>query len=116
MTNRFITAAVSAITAASLATSAVAQMTEIGEGEGDEYFAENPELITFKDISTDQQIDEKAIQVYLTSQHQKVIDLYEYLVSRAETPGTIEKLERLLELEQQGLKQMMQSSNRHMDM
>ncbi|SDG04210.1 ABC transporter substrate-binding protein [Alloyangia pacifica] len=34
MTNRFITAAVSAITAASLATSAVAQMTEIGEGEG----------------------------------------------------------------------------------
>ncbi len=35
MTNRFITAAVSAITAASLATSAVAQMTEIGEGEGE---------------------------------------------------------------------------------
>ncbi|MCT4370653.1 ABC transporter substrate-binding protein [Yangia mangrovi] len=35
MTNRFITAVVSAITAASLATSAVAQMTEIGEGEGE---------------------------------------------------------------------------------
>ncbi len=35
MTNRFITAVVSAITAASLATSAVAQMTEIVEGEGE---------------------------------------------------------------------------------
>ena len=73
-------------------------------------------MITFDDISTDQKIDEKAIQVYLTTQHQKVIDLYEYLVSRAETAATIEKLERLLELEHQGLKQMMQSSNRHMDM
>ena len=81
-----------------------------------EYFAENPELITFNDISTDQQIDEKAIQVYLTTQHQKVIDLYEYLVSRADTEQSKEKLERLLELEHQGLKQMMQSSNRHMDM
>ena len=47
------------------------------------------------------------LKIYLTSQHQKVIDLYEYLVSRAETSETIEKLERLLELEQQGLKQMM---------
>ncbi|WP_353474650.1 ABC transporter substrate-binding protein [Salipiger sp. H15] len=34
MTHRFITAVVSSLTAASLATGAVAQMTEIGEGEG----------------------------------------------------------------------------------
>ncbi|QMW14278.1 hypothetical protein H3302_14620 [Pseudoalteromonas sp. MT33b] len=81
-----------------------------------EYFADNPELITFSDISTDQQIDETAIQVYLSTQHKKVIDLYEYLVSRAEIQDTIEKLERLLELEHQGLKQMMQSANRHRDM
>ncbi|WFO18892.1 hypothetical protein ATS73_012760 [Pseudoalteromonas sp. H100] len=81
-----------------------------------EYFASNPELITFNDISKDKQLDEKAIQNYLSSQHQKVIALYGYLLERAETEHAQEKLAQLLELEKQGLKQMMQSTNRHMDM
>ncbi|TMP12154.1 hypothetical protein CWC11_00725 [Pseudoalteromonas sp. S3178] len=81
-----------------------------------EYFAENPDLITFEDISKDQQFDEKVIQNYLSSQHQKVIELYKYLLERAETDNGQEKLEQILELEEQGLKQMMQSTNRHMDM
>ena len=81
-----------------------------------EYFASNPELITFNDISKDKQLDEKAIQNYLSSQHQKVIALYGYLLERAETQNAQEKLAQLLELEKQGLKQMMQSTNRHMDM
>lgn len=81
-----------------------------------EYFAENPELITFNDISKDQQFDEKMIQDYLSNQHQKVISLYEYLLERAETENGKEKLQQILELEKQGLKQMMQSTNRHMDM
>ena len=81
-----------------------------------EYFASNPELITFNDISKDKQLDEKAIQNYLSGQHQKVIALYGYLLERAETEHAQEKLAQLLELEKQGLKQMMQSTNRHMDM
>ena len=81
-----------------------------------EYFAENPDLITFEDISKDQQFDEKVIQNYLSSQHQKVIELYKYLLERAETDNGQEKLGQILELEEQGLKQMMQSTNRHMDM
>ncbi|WP_375276822.1 hypothetical protein [Pseudoalteromonas marina] len=81
-----------------------------------EYFASNPELITFNDISKDKQLDEKTIQNYLSSQHQKVIALYDYLLERAETQNAQEKLAQLLELEKQGLKQMMQSTNRHMDM
>lgn len=81
-----------------------------------EYFAKNPELITFEDISKDQQFDEKVIQAYLSEQHQKVIELYEYLLERAETQSGQEKLQQILELEKQGIKQMMQSTNRHMDM
>ncbi|MBB1429868.1 hypothetical protein WNY79_04570 [Pseudoalteromonas sp. AS84] len=81
-----------------------------------EYFAKNPELITFDDISKDQQFDEKVIQAYLSEQHQKVIELYEYLLERAETQSGQEKLQQILELEKQGIKQMMQSTNRHMDM
>lgn len=81
-----------------------------------EYFAKNPELITFEDISKDQQFDEKVIQAYLSEQHQKVIELYEYLLERAETQSSQEKLQQILELEKQGIKQMMQSTNRHMDM
>ena len=81
-----------------------------------EYFAKNPELITFDDISKDQQFDEKVIQAYLSEQHQKVIELYEYLLERAETESGQEKLQQILELEKQGIKQMMQSTNRHMDM
>ncbi len=81
-----------------------------------EYFADNPELITFNDISKDQEFDEKVIQNYLSEQHKKVIELYEYLLERAETENGKEKLEQILELEKQGVKQMMQSSNRHMDM
>ncbi|MBH0012948.1 MULTISPECIES: hypothetical protein [unclassified Pseudoalteromonas] len=81
-----------------------------------EYFAKNPELITFKDISKDQKFDEQAIQGYLSEQHQKVIELYEYLLERAETESGQEKLQQILELEKQGIKQMMQSTNRHMDM
>ena len=81
-----------------------------------EYFASNPELITFNYISKDKQLDEKAIQNYLSGQHQKVIALYGYLLERAETEHAQEKLAQLLELEKQGLKQMMQSTNRHMDM
>jgi hypothetical protein len=45
-----------------------------------------------------------------------VIALYDYLLERAETQNAQEKLAQLLELEKQGLKQMMQSTNRHMDM
>ncbi|MBB1355136.1 hypothetical protein, partial [Pseudoalteromonas sp. SR45-5] len=78
-----------------------------------EYFAKNPELITFEDISKDQQFDEKVIQAYLSEQHQKVIELYEYLLERAETQSGQEKLQQILELEKQGIKQMMQSTNRH---
>ncbi|MEH6818080.1 MAG: hypothetical protein V7683_16260, partial [Pseudoalteromonas distincta] len=74
------------------------------------------ELITFEDISKDQQFDEKVIQAYLSEQHQKVIELYEYLLERAETQSGQEKLQQILELEKQGIKQMMQSTNRHMDM
>jgi uncharacterized protein (DUF305 family) len=81
-----------------------------------EYFAKNPELITFEDISKDQQFDVKVIQAYLSEQHQKVIELYEYLLERAETQSGQEKLQQILELEKQGIKQMMQSTNRHMDM
>ena len=81
-----------------------------------EYFAKNPELITFDDISKDQQFDEKVIQAYLSEQHQKVIELYEYLLERAETQSGQEKLQQILELEKQGIKQMMQSTNRHMEM
>ena len=81
-----------------------------------EYFASNPELITFNYISKDKQLDEKAIQNYLSGQHQKVIALYGYLLERSETEHAQEKLAQLLELEKQGLKQMMQSTNRHMDM
>lgn len=81
-----------------------------------EYFAKNPGLITFEDISKDQQFDEKVIQAYLSEQHQKVIELYEYLLERAETQSGQEKLQQILELEKQGIKQMMQSTNRHMDM
>ncbi|MBB1305589.1 hypothetical protein [Pseudoalteromonas sp. SR43-5] len=81
-----------------------------------EYFAKNPELITFEDISKDQQFDEKVIQAYLSEQHQKIIELYEYLLERAETQSGQEKLQQILELEKQGIKQMMQSTNRHMDM
>jgi len=81
-----------------------------------EYFAKNPELITFEDISKDQQFDEQVIQAYLSEQHQKVIELYEYLLERAETESGQEKLKQILELEKQGIKQMMQSTNRHMDM
>lgn len=81
-----------------------------------EYFAKNPELITFEDISKDQQFDEEVIQGYLARQHQKVIELYEYLLERAETQSGQEKLQQILELEKQGIKQMMQSTNRHMDM
>ncbi|WP_273049009.1 MULTISPECIES: hypothetical protein [unclassified Pseudoalteromonas] len=81
-----------------------------------EYFAKNPELITFQDISKDQQFDEKVIQGYLAQQHQKVIELYEYLLERAKTDNGQEKLQQILELEKQGIKQMMQSTNRHMDM
>lgn len=81
-----------------------------------EYFAKNPELITFEDISKDQQFDEKVIQAYLSEQHQKVIELYECLLERAETQSGQEKLQQILELEKQGIKQMMQSTNRHMDM
>ncbi|KKN50062.1 hypothetical protein LCGC14_0636570 [marine sediment metagenome] len=81
-----------------------------------EYFAKNPELITFDDISKDQQFDEKVIQAYLSEQHQKVVELYEYLLERAETQSGQEKLQQILELEKQGIKQMMQSTNRHMDM
>ena len=81
-----------------------------------EYFAENPELITFDDISKDQQFDDQVIQDYLSKQHQKVISLYEYLLERAETENGKEKLQQILDLEEQGIKQMMQSTNRHMDM
>ncbi|MEH6395381.1 hypothetical protein [Pseudoalteromonas sp.] len=81
-----------------------------------EYFAENPELINFTDLDRDIRVDEQVMQGYLSEQHKKVINLYEYLLSRAETPAGKEKLSQLLELEQQGLKQMIQSANRHMDM
>ena len=60
-----------------------------------EYFAKNPELITFEDISKDQQFDEKVIQAYLSEQHQKVIELYEYLLERAETQSGQEKLQQI---------------------
>ncbi|KPH65191.1 hypothetical protein [Pseudoalteromonas porphyrae] len=81
-----------------------------------EYFVENPELINFTDLNRNTRVDEQVMQGYLSDQHQKVINLYEYLLSRAETPAGKEKLAQLLELEQQSLKQMIQSSNRHMDM
>ncbi|MEI8604785.1 hypothetical protein P4S61_06770 [Pseudoalteromonas sp. B160] len=81
-----------------------------------EYFAENSELINFTDLNRDTRVDEQAMQGYISDQHQKVINLYQYLLSRAETPTGKEKLSQLLELEHQGLKQMMQSANRHMDM
>lgn len=81
-----------------------------------EYFAENPELIKFTDLDRNTRVDEQVMQGYLSQQHKKVINLYEYLLSRAETPAGKEKLAQLLELEQQGLKQMIQSANRHMDM
>ncbi|MBB1335147.1 MULTISPECIES: hypothetical protein [unclassified Pseudoalteromonas] len=81
-----------------------------------EYFAENSELINFTDLNRDTRVDEQAMQGYISDQHQKVINLYQYLLSRAETPTGKEKLSQLLELEHQGLKQMMQSTNRHMDM
>ena len=68
-----------------------------------EYFAKNPELITFEDISKDQQFDEKVIQAYLSEQHQKVIELYEYLLERAETQSGQEKLQQILELEKQSI-------------
>ncbi|MBQ4834268.1 hypothetical protein J8L70_13525 [Pseudoalteromonas sp. MMG010] len=81
-----------------------------------EYFEDNPELITFNDISKEQQFDEQVIQNYVSQEHQKVIALYEYLYERAKIDDAIEKLNQILELERQGLKQMMQSSNRHRDM
>jgi len=81
-----------------------------------EYFAKNPELLTFNDLDQGKEVDEHVIQAYLTEQHQAVIELYEYLLSRAKTQNGKEKIAQLLELEQQGIKQMMQSSNRHMDM
>jgi hypothetical protein len=81
-----------------------------------EYFTKNPELITFNDISKDQQFDEKVIQNYLSEQHQKVIELYEYLLKCSKTENGQEKLQQILQLEKQGIKQMMQSTNRHMDM
>ncbi|WP_404341391.1 hypothetical protein [Pseudoalteromonas mariniglutinosa] len=81
-----------------------------------EYFADNPELINFADISKDTQINEQVIQNYLTTQHKKVVDLYDYLVTKADAKSGKEKLEQLLQLELQGVQQMMQSSNRHMDM
>jgi len=37
-------------------------------------------------------------------------------LERAETQSGQEKLQQILELEKQGIKQMMQSTNRHMDM
>jgi len=81
-----------------------------------EYFTKNPELITFDDISKDQQFDEHVIQEYLSNQHEKVIELYSYLFERSDTPNAQDKLQQILELEKQGIKQMIQSSNRHMDM
>ena len=81
-----------------------------------EYFTKNPELITFDDSSKDQQFDEHVIQEYLSNQHEKVIELYSYLFERSDTPNAQDKLQQILELEKQGIKQMIQSSNRHMDM
>ncbi|WP_372761961.1 hypothetical protein [Pseudoalteromonas sp.] len=81
-----------------------------------EYFAQNPELLNFTDLDRSTQLDEQAIQGYLSAQHQKVIDAYEYLAGKTQTADGKEKLGQILQLEQQGLRQMVQSINRHIDM
>jgi|TARA_R110000772_G_scaffold268320_1_gene394817 hypothetical protein len=81
-----------------------------------EYFAENPELLNFTDLDRSTQLDEQAIQGYLSDQHQKVINAYEYLEGKTQTADGKEKLGQILQLEYQGLKQMVQSINRHIDM
>jgi hypothetical protein len=81
-----------------------------------EYFLENNEIVQFTDLDRDQDLNAQAIQEYLSTQHQKVLDVYSYLSDKAQSPEAQEKLNQLHELEEQGLKQMMQSINRHADM
>ena len=81
-----------------------------------EYFLENKDIVQFTDLDRDQDLNAQAIQEYLSTQHQKVLDVYSYLSDKAQSPEAQEKLNQLHELEEKGLKQMMQSINRHADM
>lgn len=81
-----------------------------------EYFSEHSEIINFTDLDRSSQLDEQVIQEYLSKQHQKVLNAYSYLADKAQSPEAQEKLSELLQLEEQGLKQMIQSINRHADM
>ncbi|MDX1362509.1 MAG: hypothetical protein R3329_14370, partial [Pseudoalteromonas tetraodonis] len=74
------------------------------------------EIINFTDLDRSNQLDEQVIQEYLSKQHQKVLNAYSYLADKAQSPEAQEKLSELLQLEEQGLKQMIQSINRHADM
>lgn len=81
-----------------------------------EYFSENSEIINFTDLNRSNQLDEQVIQEYVSQQHQKVLNAYSYLAEKAQSPEAQEKLGQILQLEEQGLRQMMQSINRHVDM
>ena len=81
-----------------------------------EYFLENEDVVNFTDLDHSKVLNEQAIQEYLSIQHQKVLNVYSYLADKAQSPEAQEKLTQLHELEEQGLKQMMQSINRHADM
>lgn len=81
-----------------------------------EYFSENSEIINFTDLNRSNQLDEQVIQEYVSQQHQKVLNTYSYLAEKAQSPEAQEKLGQILQLEEQGLRQMMQSINRHVDM
>lgn len=78
----------------------------------------NKERVKAHDICDLPYADMNAQEVVndVIAQHEKVIDLYRYLVNKAETPEVRELLEELLDLEQHEAMRMVQSSNRWGDM
>jgi len=79
---------------------------------------ENKQSVKAHDICELSYADMSAQEVTndVIAQHEKVIDLYRYLVSKAEIPEVREFLDEILDLEQQEAMRMVQSSNRWEDM
>ncbi len=81
-----------------------------------EYFDQHPMKPAQQCEDSLSQLSSKDIIVEVTNLHQQVIDLYNYLKSRAEQPSAKELLGQLAEMERHEIMQIVQSTNRLEDL
>jgi len=81
-----------------------------------DYMDKHPILHSEQCHAPFQDLEPDEIMRVITDQHEQVIELYRYLYGRADIEETRELMEELKSLEEQGIKQMVQSVNRMRDM